>query len=604
MANPVAAEDGPSHRYGWLDEITKKIDNLSPVSNWSIWKVPHSLRTVNDDAYNPHIISIGPLRRGELKLQSMEVHKLYYMRSLLQRTPDLKERLKSSAEAIEKFEEMIRACYAEPINLKPSELAETLLVDGCFMLELFIRYSKVDLRVQDDPLFYSSWMILTLQRDLSLLENQIPFFVLENLYSLVVESSTIGQSLPSLPELALGFFKSILYLNKENFRIIKRPYPHLLDLIHNCYLPSATPVRNNIRERVSTQPATSLYEAGIEFRKGTTRNLFDLKFRNGVLEIPPLLIHDSTVSLFQNLIAYEQLSRGTPQYITSYFALMSRLVYDRRDAKLLESKGIIENDMSGWKDVSVLFNDMCKQVVVQDFYYAELCQDLNSPKFSLWALYRTNLRRNSRTTAVRNNTREWVSTQPATSLDAAGIVFRKRTARNLFDLKFRHAALRQSIMSKLGSEFAMKDLGPLSYFLGISVTRHSGVDTKAKLSMSSGNPYHDPTEYRSLAALMSRLVYDRRDAELLESKGIIENDMSGWKDVSVLFNDMCKQVVGKDFYYAELCQDLNSNFRTHWALYMATLRKTYFRSPWAVLSITAACVLLILTVTRTIYALA
>jgi hypothetical protein len=35
------------------------------------------------------------------------------------------------------------------------------------------------------------------------------------------------------------------------------------------------------------------------------------------------------------------------------------------------------------------------------------------------------------------------------------------------------AALRQSTMSKLGSEFAMKDLGPLSYFLGISVTRHS-----------------------------------------------------------------------------------------------------------------------------------
>lgn len=33
--------------------------------------------------------------------------------------------------------------------------------------------------------------------------------------------------------------------------------------------------------------------------------------------------------------------------------------------------------------------------------------------------------------------------------------------------------LRQSIISKLSSEFDMKDLGPLSYFLGISVTRHS-----------------------------------------------------------------------------------------------------------------------------------
>jgi len=393
MANPVAAEDGPSHRYPWLDEIMIKIVNLSPVSNWSIWKVSYSLRTVNEDAYNPHIISIGPLHKGEHKLLSMEVHKLYYMRSLLQRTPDLHETLKSSAEAIREFEEKVRACYAEPIEMSSDEFAEILLVDGCFMLELFIRYSKVDLRVQDDPLFYSSWIILTLQRDLALLENQIPFFVLERLYSQVVESSTIGQSLPSLPELALGFFKSVLYMNDENFRIIRRPYPHLLDLIHNCYLPPAIAVRSNIGERVSTQRATSLDEAGIVFRKGTTRTLFDLRFRNGALEIPPLRIHDSTVSLFQNLIAYEQLSRGTAQYITSYFALMSSLVYDRGDAELLESKGIIENDMSGWKDVSVLFNDMCKQVVVQDFYYAELCQDLNSNFRTQWALYKATLRK-------------------------------------------------------------------------------------------------------------------------------------------------------------------------------------------------------------------
>ncbi|WJX17055.1 hypothetical protein P8452_07010 [Trifolium repens] len=99
--------------------------------------------------------------------------------------------------------------------------------------------------------------------------------------------------------------------------------------------------------------------------------------------------------------------------------------------------------------------------------------------------------------------------------------------------------LRQSIMSKLNSEFAMKDLGPLSYFLGISVTRHSGgmflsqskyaeeiiekaamssckpvstpVDTKAKLSGTSGNPYHDPSEYRSLAGALQYLTFTRPD---------------------------------------------------------------------------------------------
>jgi hypothetical protein len=99
--------------------------------------------------------------------------------------------------------------------------------------------------------------------------------------------------------------------------------------------------------------------------------------------------------------------------------------------------------------------------------------------------------------------------------------------------------LRQSIMAQLSSEFAMKDLGPLSYFLGISVNRHSKgmflsqkkyaeeiieragmssckpsptpVDTKTKLSGVSGNPYHDPTEYRSLAGALQYLTFTRPD---------------------------------------------------------------------------------------------
>jgi len=85
-------------------------------------------------------------------------------------------------------------------------------------------------------------------------------------------------------------------------------------------------------------------------------------------------------------------------------------------------------------------------------------------------------------------------------------------------------------MSLLASEFVMKDLGPLSYFLGIVVSRHPGglflsqstyaseiiecagitsckpsatpVDAKQKLSTSSGTPYEDPSLYRSLAGAL------------------------------------------------------------------------------------------------------
>lgn len=79
----------------------------------------------------------------------------------------------------------------------------------------------------------------------------------------------------------------------------------------------------------------------------------------------------------------------------------------------------------------------------------------------------------------------------------------------------------------MGSVFAMVYLGPLSYFLGIAVTRHfvglflsqkkyaeqiiesdgmssrkpsaTPVDTKPKLSAVFSTPYEDPSSYRSLA---------------------------------------------------------------------------------------------------------
>ncbi|XP_021991474.1 uncharacterized mitochondrial protein AtMg00810-like [Helianthus annuus] len=99
--------------------------------------------------------------------------------------------------------------------------------------------------------------------------------------------------------------------------------------------------------------------------------------------------------------------------------------------------------------------------------------------------------------------------------------------------------LRQRLMSSLADEFAMKDLGPLSYFLGISVTKTANtmflsqqsyaadiigragmqscnpvampVDTNSKLSATSGEPFHDPTLYRSLAGALQYLTFTRPD---------------------------------------------------------------------------------------------
>ncbi|KAI3511348.1 hypothetical protein L1887_18499 [Cichorium endivia] len=99
--------------------------------------------------------------------------------------------------------------------------------------------------------------------------------------------------------------------------------------------------------------------------------------------------------------------------------------------------------------------------------------------------------------------------------------------------------LRTTIMRQLAQEFAMKDLGRLSHFLGISVTHNpdglflsqqkyasdiieraglssckpaqTPVDVNGKLSATNGNLMDDPTLYRSLAGALQYLTFTRPD---------------------------------------------------------------------------------------------
>ncbi|GJV71510.1 ribonuclease H-like domain-containing protein [Tanacetum coccineum] len=75
-------------------------------------------------------------------------------------------------------------------------------------------------------------------------------------------------------------------------------------------------------------------------------------------------------------------------------------------------------------------------------------------------------------------------------------------------------AFLQRIIDSLHTEFAMKDLGSLNYFLGISAQRSTSgltpMDTESKLG-SDGNTVSDPTLYRSLAGALQYLTFTRPD---------------------------------------------------------------------------------------------
>ncbi|CAI0550030.1 unnamed protein product [Linum tenue] len=383
MEEPSSIQSADTH---WLESIKIELAELSPLSSsWTICRVPTKLRNTNKDAYTPHIISVGPIHHEERSLKGMEAHKWRYMLSLLERTQNAVATLDACGKAILRFDNDVRASYAEWINYSNTDLAKMMLLDGCFILELLLRYSNPDPKLQSDPIFTTSWMILTLQRDLALLENQIPFFVLEWLFNFTVRRTANGLATPSLPDLALRFFRSsINNVNEETLGAGGRQNSHhLLHLIHNCYFPSSprieTKGKRNSNNIEFIHCAAALKEAGIWFEKDDTKSLFDLEFRND--------------ALFRNFIAFEQCFQESSQYITSYVLLMDRLIDTAKDVEVLERRRIVANDLGGRDDVAAMFNNICKQIVLRDFYFAGLCEQVNEYYHRRWNRYKASLKR-------------------------------------------------------------------------------------------------------------------------------------------------------------------------------------------------------------------
>lgn len=376
----------------WLIDIKKDLADLTaPSSSWSICKVPSKLRSTNGDAYDPQIISIGPLHYGTDNVLVMEEHKMQYTKYFLARTPNEDQTLDDCGKLIRSSDRKVRAYYARPIDCSEDQLAKMLLFDGSFILELFLRSSRVDEIREYDPIFDIPWMLPVLLRDLALLENQIPFLVLEILFTYIARHT--AKSLPiTLWDLALGFFRP--FLNTDVGKPINRgrDISHFLDLIHRSYLPSSPESDNGSLTLISC--ATELGGAGIEFQKSTSKHLLDLKFENGVFKIPELVVYDSTDSLLRNLIAFEQCVQFQKPFVTSYAVLMDRLVNTTRDVELLERKKIIQNNLGAYEDISNLLNRICKEVVVEEFYFAKLSKEVNAYYDQTWHQHRASLKRN------------------------------------------------------------------------------------------------------------------------------------------------------------------------------------------------------------------
>ncbi|XP_068463524.1 UPF0481 protein At3g47200-like [Phaseolus vulgaris] len=360
-----------------VSSIKERLEAVSSLK--SIFRVPEKLLEANENMFIPGNVSIGPLHHGKDGLKYMEDRKWHYMFTLLNRQPNrLESSLHECANAMSDLEKPARNFYAEELKLRSNQFIEMMLVDGCFIIELLLKYALKGIRRRGDPIFVTPGLLNRVRCDLILLENQIPFLILQRLFQIVHIQVQHDQTL-TLSELIFRFFRKMLPGDREfvNEKFSQEGY-HLLDLIRQCYLPNyARVVSTKSISQGDLECATKLKKDGIKSKRSNTKFLLNLKFANGVLHVPPFTLHHFIEMLFSNMIALEQ-HQNDSQPVTSYALLMQAMVCTEKDAKLFHKLRILIMDNYPEKEVCDLFKRLCRKVEYEEdkFYFAGLIEQI------------------------------------------------------------------------------------------------------------------------------------------------------------------------------------------------------------------------------------
>lgn len=251
-----------------------------------------------------------------------------------------------------------------------------MVLDGCFIVEVIVDYwmSK-----KEGALPRAHEMV---KFDLLLVENQIPFFVLEELFDMTVVPELSTELGAREPIRNLAVFYLTGGATKQAPAGYEGPIYHLLHLLHLSLRPlpppiapqSQPPLAGKLRKMkllwrlMNTTPSNSpvdwiawrlmppareLSRIGVRLKPKSTHRLADITFdrKNGVLEIPRLPCGRFDGHTLSNLVAME-IGDGwvsTERVFCSYVTFMTELIVGDEDVKLLINVGILGYELEEYR---------------------------------------------------------------------------------------------------------------------------------------------------------------------------------------------------------------------------------------------------------------
>uniref|UniRef100_A0ACD6AEA1 Uncharacterized protein n=1 Tax=Avena sativa TaxID=4498 RepID=A0ACD6AEA1_AVESA len=240
-------------RESLAEDANEEDDNGIPVS---VFNVPKQLHVHKPEAYMPQFIALGPYHHWRPELYEMERYKLASARRAQRRLRPAGLKLDALvAQFATRQERKIRAYYHRYLDFSGETLSWMMVVDGAFLLEFLQIYAaagaagdgKAALRRVSSRMAHlvdfagrksAHGLIL---RDMLMLENQIPMFLLRKI--LEPQCASPDEAGELLASMVTGFMKELY-----PFKMVDGDFPavdvakhaHLLELLYYLLVPKPT----------------------------------------------------------------------------------------------------------------------------------------------------------------------------------------------------------------------------------------------------------------------------------------------------------------------------------------------------------------------------
>ncbi|PON61223.1 hypothetical protein TorRG33x02_282440 [Trema orientale] len=289
-------------------------------------------------------------------------------------------------------------------------LARLLFFDGCALLQFINSYLLDEL---EDKFGIDNHEASMIREDLFLLDNQIPYKVLELLVNLTTDPDQLKNAILSFLQMnnmmsPVNYVRG--YRHSTSLRIKSKNADHLLDVLHSLILFGDDYVGNSsekddntkclsrcsnrkrntccllhfcclrgkvpsLKDYLQVRPGNfnkrffrnvqELKSAGIKFKPSS--GLATVYFHNrcfkikGHLKLPAITVDESTERKLMNLVAYEMCLSGKKKnwyFVTSYIKLMDILVDKEQDVIDLRASRMLWNRLSTDVKVAQMFNNI------------------------------------------------------------------------------------------------------------------------------------------------------------------------------------------------------------------------------------------------------